>query len=54
MIDIRLSGPEDEVMDMAAVLEEVGIDIHSRSALYPNRKNRGVRLYLSVKPEGPA
>lgn len=31
--------------------DQIHIDIHSRSALYPNRKDRGVRLYLSVKPE---
>lgn len=55
MIDLRLMGPAEEVRHMASVLEEVGIDIRSRSAEYPMRGNvRGVRLYLQIEPEaGP-
>lgn len=55
MIDLRLMGPAEEVRHMANVLEEVGIDIRSRSAEYPMRgSSKGVRVYLQVDPEaGP-
>lgn len=51
MIDLRLMGPADEVRHVAAVLEEVGIDIRSRSSEHPMRDRKGcIRIYLQVDP----
>ena len=51
VVKVRLSGAPTDISAVAAVLaREFGV--LERSAPYPNRRDRGVRVYLTVQTGG--
>lgn len=58
VVKVRLSGAPDDVAMVATLLTDYdgapGVQIIERSAPYPNRRDPGERVYLTVRlaPEG--
>ena len=58
VVKVRLSGAPDDVAAVAALITDYdgapGIEIIERSAPYPNRRDPGERVYLTVRlaPQG--
>jgi hypothetical protein len=52
VVKVRLSGAPDDVEMLATLLADYagsGIDVIERSAQYPNRRDPGVRVYLTLQ-----
>ena len=52
VVKIRLSGASGDVAMVAALLTDYdgcGIDVTGQSAPHPNRRDRGERVYLTVR-----
>ena len=55
IVKVRLSGATADVEMLATLLADYagsGIDVIERSAPYPNRRDPGVRAYLTLKIAG--
>ncbi len=52
IVKVRLSGAPDDVEMLATVVADharPGIDVIERSTAYPNRRDPGVRVYLTLQ-----
>ena len=57
IVKVRLSGEPADVEMLATLLADYagsGIDVLERSAPYPNRRDFGVRVYLTLQITGGA
>ena len=55
IVKVRLSGATADVEMLATLLADYagsGIDVTERSAPYPNRRDPGVRVYLTLQLTG--
>jgi hypothetical protein len=55
IVKVRLSGAAADVEMLATLLADYagsGIDVIERSAPYPNRRDPGVRVYLTLQIAG--
>ena len=57
VVKVRLSGAPADVEMLAQMLADYagsGLDVLERSAPYPNRRDPGVRVYLTLQITGSA
>lgn len=54
VVKVRLSGEHGDVEDLAEVLTaSPAVEVLDRSAPYPNRRDPGVRVYLTLRISEP-